>query len=562
MNERKKTLAFVGFAVLVGLLAWATQPQAIIDQPSVEVGTKFFPKFENPLTAKSLEITEFDEDQGALIPFEVTQVNGIWTIPSHSKYPADASKQMAEAAASLIDVKKLGIASTKKEDHEAFGVIDPTEPSLPAGSRGVGKKVVVRDGSKEGGGNVLAQFILGKVDSSQPRVRFVRIPGQDPVYRVEMEVDKLSTKFGDWIEKDLLKLNAFDVRQVSLNDYSVDEARGVVEQRALVNVGFDPKDNKWQLGSIEAYKENKGLVSETLAPNQELNGDKLNELKTALDDLQIVDVSRKPTGLSADLRVEDKLAQDRQSKISLAQHGFYVVPFNKQMVLFSNEGEVLCGTSEGVEYVLRFGEIAGAERDKSEKKEGDNKAADKPAGAGVSRYIMVTSRFNESLLPKPDLQALPGPQPEKKEPSKDDKKDSPKKDEKPSAEKPADQPGSGSAASAPAKEAAPAKEEKPKTEVDLERERIEKENKAKQDEYDSKVAGGKKKVNELNDRFADWYYIISDATYQKIHLGRKDVVKDKEAPKGEAGKTGGEPGAKEDPFQKFKDLKQGGVETK
>src|SRR5271169_1389826 len=141
MNERNKTLAFVGFAALVGAVAWATQPTAIVDKLDAEVGTKFFPKFENPLAAKTLEITEFDEDQGALIPFKVTQVNGIWTIPSHSNYPADANKQMADAAASLIDIKKLDVASTNPAEHETFGVIDPTAPNLSAGSRGVGKKV-------------------------------------------------------------------------------------------------------------------------------------------------------------------------------------------------------------------------------------------------------------------------------------------------------------------------------------------------------------------------------------------------------------------------------------
>ena len=36
------------------------------------------------------------------------------------------------------------------------------------------------------------------------------------------------------------------------------------------------------------------------------------------------------------------------------------------------------------------------------------------------------------------------------------------------------------------------------------------------------------KLNELNLRFADWYYVISDDVYKKIHLGRVDVVKQKE----------------------------------
>ena len=39
-----------------------------------------------------------------------------------------------------------------------------------------------------------------------------------------------------------------------------------------------------------------------MAADEELNTAKLDELKTALDDLKIVDVSRKPAGLSADLK--------------------------------------------------------------------------------------------------------------------------------------------------------------------------------------------------------------------------------------------------------------------
>ena len=35
-------------------------------------------------------------------------------------------------------------------------------------------------------------------------------------------------------------------------------------------------------------------------------------------------------------------------------------------------------------------------------------------------------------------------------------------------------------------------------------------------------------MEELNARFADWYYIISDEVYHKIHLSRADVVKKKE----------------------------------
>ena len=39
---------------------------------------------------------------------------------------------------------------------------------------------------------------------------------------VAVKTDKLSTKFGDWIEKDLLKLNTLDIKQMEIRDYSVD----------------------------------------------------------------------------------------------------------------------------------------------------------------------------------------------------------------------------------------------------------------------------------------------------------------------------------------------------
>ena len=58
--------------------------------------------------------------------------------------------------------------------------------------------------------------------------------------------------------------------------------------------------------------------------------------------------------------------------------------------------------------------------------------------------------------------------------------------------------------------------------------RIEKENQRRREEYEGKIAQGKKHVQELNNRFADWYYVISDDVYRKIHVGREQVVKKKD----------------------------------
>ena len=62
-----------------------------------------------------------------------------------------------------------------------------------------------------------------------------------------------------------------------------------------------------------------------------------------------------------------------------------------------------------------------------------------------------------------------------------------------------------------------------------ERRRVERENRRKQEEYDEKVQAAQKRVRELNARFADWYYVVSDAECAKIRLDRDSVVQKKPA---------------------------------
>jgi hypothetical protein len=641
MNETTKTLTFVGAAA--GLLAIAIfmRPAPLGLSKTDDSGQPFFPDFKDPLQAKSLEVIEFDEDQAALKPFKVAQVRGIWSIPSHENYPADAQHQLALAASSLIDLKKLAYVSDKKADQEVYGVVDPTSKDLTAASTGVGKKVTMEDGD----GKVLAQFIIGKADPQRSGVRFVRIPSQERIYRTEISVDKLSTNFGDWIEKDLLKMNAFDVKQVIINDHRVDEINRTLDQRSLMTVGYDNQGAKWTPIELKEFVPRSGWKDTPLKDDEELNSTKLNDLKTALDDLKIIDVARKPEGLSRDLRVDPDAIKDPRN---LMAHGFFPAKVgNNQVELYSNEGEVRAGMNDGVEYVVRFGEIAGNEKDKtkddakkSDDKKDDSKKDDKSDDAGASRYVMVTARFNRDLVPAPKLQPLPDspaeagdkpaanapvqnpfntdapktetPKPESPKPAAptvEAPKTEPAKTEAPKAATPAP---SAQPATPPAAESAPPAEtkpkssscdaaetenssdtpnqdvqqpeetpkaeapkteapkteapkvdvkpadtktpearpaDKPKTEAELERERIEKENKRLVDEYSDKLKAGEKRVKELNDRFADWYFVISEATYKKIHLTRDDIVQKKPtekaaAEKPEADKAGADkPGA-------------------
>jgi hypothetical protein len=571
MNETGKTIGFVTagvVAVAVGIWSHLGPAESELTRQQL-VGKSLFGELK-PSAAKSLEIIEYDPDTLELKPFKVAQENGVWKIPSHENYPADASLQLGDAAAALVACETINIETDDRGTHATYGVIDPDPKSLTAGTTGVGKRVTMEDGS----GKKLAQVIIGKAVKGQTDLHYVRIPDKDQVYVVKLKTDKFSTKFEDWIEKDLLKLNAFDIEQVAFNDYSIDELQGAILPRAKIEVDYDNKDAKWKLDELEVFRGGE-YEPEALADDEELNTQKLNDLKNALDDLKIVDVRRKPDGLAADLRAGEELNKNAEAKTSLMQRGFYLARTEDggPLELYSNEGEVRCGTKEGVEYTLRFGRIAGGgeseassdEAEESPEAEGGEKTEKKETGA--NRFIMVTAQFNEDLLTKPELAPLPEEKPgtdakpeDKKEeaektsavesrlneaagklaladdeaadddgPADEKKTDGAAADEKPSKEtKKAATPEKGKKDKSEADDL-----QKPKTPEQLERERIAKENERKQKEYDDKVKKGQEKVKELSSRFADWYYVVSDSTYHKIHLGRDEIVKKKTPPAGE-----------------------------
>jgi hypothetical protein len=260
-----------------------------------------------------------------------------------------------------------------------------------------------------------------------------------------------------------------------------------------------------------------------------------------LDDLKIIDIARKPQGLSADLKASADFANKEEAFESLGERGFYLAQLkeNGPVELFSNEGEFRVVMKDGVEYVLRFGGIAGAGSTKSDDKEqGKEKGGEKDQkkSAGLNRYLLVMAEFNPDIIPKPQLEAIPEAKKDAEaKPAEEKKSEGAKPEEKvseepkPEAAKPEEKKAD---EKKPEDKAAEGKKaDDAKKAGDDERQRIEKENKRKQDEYDQKVTDGKKHVADLNARFADWYYVISDEVFRKIHLGRDELVKKKEPPK-------------------------------
>jgi len=484
-----------------------------------------------------------------------------WSIPSHSDYPADADKQVANAATALMGLQILSVEGDTQADHEKFGVVDPDPKKLKPGATGVGMRVTMRDKNSKD----LLSLIIGKEVPGRQGLRYIRRTGQDPIYTAAVNTSNLSTNFDRWIEKNILKMNAWDLDRLWLRDYSTGlsmDEQGQVgverENRGEIILEYaDQGEPRWKL--IEDRRVNKdGTFSPNkMADDEELNTARLDELKNALDDLKIVDVARKPEGISADLKASTDFMKKREAILTLASRGFIVAMTKAggDIEICSKEGEVRALMKDGVQYVLRFGEIAADsatgpakndEKDK-EQKEGQEKDAKKPT-MGQNRYLFVMAEFNPEAIPKPQLEPLPEAKPEAEQKPAADAKDAAKTEEKPAEvkdyAKAEDKSAETTETAAAEKGEKSEKDEKgektaDKTSLEAQRQRIEKENKRKQDEYEEKLAAGKKHAEELNARFADWYYIISNDVYRKIRLGHDDIIKKKEKKKDQAdGKQG------------------------
>ncbi len=484
MSETVKTLSFAAVAVVAVVVAVFTYPKQKDYRPPDMVGKSMFEKFTDPGDATELAIAKFAEDLGQLTQFEVVRsADGIWTIPSSSNYPADAEAQMRDAATSLIDLRVLGLATNETREHQIYGVIEPDSQKLDASQEGVGLLVAVKNSK----GDALARLIIGKRVKGTEDQYFVRKPGEPQVYVVKIDPEKFPTEFEKWIERNLLKINTLDVERVTLKDYSIITTqtlagpRGKIEERFEAQVTWNSDQSKWVLDELVEFRGGERKPTELL-PTEELSTQKLNDLKTALSDMKIVGVLRKPTGLGADLKAGADFMNNEESQTSLMNRGFYLVDLGSDASeIRAANGEVLVSLKDGVEYVLRFGEIAPG-------------AGAAGGEAKISRYLFVTARLDQSKFPPLELEPLPG--------------------------------GDDAADAAQTATGQEAPQEKA-TDLELERERVRKENQRKQDERDEKLKKANTQIAELNARFADWYYIISEDEYKKVHLSRNDLVAEK-----------------------------------
>ncbi len=447
-TENTKTVYFILAAVALTAAAWFTVPRQPSTGESQIVGTKLFPDFTDPAAVNNLLIQQVDPKSGEPVDLEVAKLNDLWVLPRHGNYPADAKEHLAVAANSLSDLKILGMApgfntgstslseEEKRNAYNKFGVVDPDPEKVKSADTGIGTRITMKDAA----GHELAAAIIGKPVPEQSDQCYVRIAGKEPVYVVQLDPSKLSVKFADWIEPNLLNLNSMDLKQVRIDDYTIEE---MVDPRSSeVVLGRSPNgeylldlpsgDQPWKLADERQLdRKSHKMVPQKLAADEELNTTNLDALKSAFDDLKIVNVERKPAQVPADLHV-GKL--DNAAMEQLLRRGYYVAgnpddPKSPREI-YSKSGEIDLQLNDGSRYVLRFGLTTGesSAAEAAKRNRGEAKSDSSP---GMDRYLFVMADFNQDAIPKPAVEQLP---PEEKPAAKatekkDDSKDT--KDAKP-----------------------------------------------------------------------------------------------------------------------------------
>ncbi|MFQ5512655.1 MAG: DUF4340 domain-containing protein [Candidatus Krumholzibacteriia bacterium] len=228
-------------------------------------------------------------------------------------------------------------------------------------------------------------------------------------------------------------------------------------------------------GVLVLDREDAVWVADRMSDGQEVDMTKLGEVLTTLDELKIEGVRPKPQGLSARLtRSTDSLTMNTADMISLQNMGYF---FTRDGRLVSNEGELLVTTGEGITYTLRFGEIVYGSG--LAVTAGTGAGGRTGQGSGENRYLFVTTEFDRARFPEPET------------------------------------PANTSFLSRP-DSVWTVQDRTNKALYDAHEKWIEK-NRARQ-----------KISDDLNARFADWYYVISAKSFEQLRLTRRDLVRQKQ----------------------------------
>ena len=557
----KRTLLFVAAAVAcVGItteIDISSRPAPI--KEFGRIGEQFYPEFTDPTLAAALEVYAFDKEEVVPREFVVERLeNGRWSIPSHHNYPTDAEDQLAKTAASVIGIKRGAMVTRWPADHAKYGVVNPKQGSLKVDEvEGVGKRLILKGDADA----ILADYIIGnQPESDQSNDYYVRDPDEDAVYLATLSID-LSTKFEDWIDTDLLHISQSDLVQLTINDYAFDEAQGTINKGATILLKREKSSDPWVL---------EGLNEET----EEVDKAAMTAAVGAIDNMKIVGVREKKGGLTPDLKIDRKAIQSQNDfqivQSDLMTKGFLLQPDEQPetLKLIASEGELHSTTSDGLVYQMYFGraftgsqeeleigitadESATETKNTEEETDSDDETPeteadgekDSDSNKQPGRYVFVKVDFEEANLGERPVEPVAPEMPEElqqpAEPKEVDADAVAADSEEVATEEPVtDEADSDSDAEAEGEKPeedplAPIREEYESAKKNHEIDMVTYESDVKA--FEKKVADGIKKAEDLNRRFAEWYYVVPGETFDKLRLTREDIVKEKEQPKSEEG---------------------------
>ncbi len=245
-----------------------------------------------------------------------------------------------------------------------------------------------------------------------------------------------------------------------------------IERVVLDNYSINERTYSMQPGErIELANKDEVWTSKSIGA---LDTTKVRTLAKTLGALSIVDVRPKPAGLSSSLKEQNRAMQlTQEDQYSLQSKGFYLARQDGR--LLSNEGDVTVYSKDGIVYTLRFGEVtigSGASSDLS----ADPSQAGRGAEGAANRYVFISCEFEPGYFVEPP------------KPSSMDFQN---------------------------------KKETDYTDLD----RTCKDQYNRHQQWERKVQTGRDFAARLNARFADWYYVISDDNFKKIHLSKADLTK-------------------------------------